>query len=122
MHQAKDLRLLVSKNLRFFMGLRRFKSANALAVAAGVAPGTVRNYLDPRKRTTTSDKPEGYPVLDLLGKLAVKLECDVWELLHPDIEQSLRERDMYRKMETSFKLIQSPEAPAITEIDDYLES
>lgn len=105
MNQAKEIRLLISKNLRYFMKLRQIKSDNALAVLAGMSPNTVRNYVDPSKRTVTADKPEGYPVLDGLAKLAAKLDCDVWELLHPDIEKERLEKEMYENIKASLKKI-----------------
>lgn len=97
----------MARNLAFFMSRESclYKNANALGVAAGVAPNTIRNLLDPSKRTTTRDKPEGYPTLDILGKIALKLPCEVWELLHPDIEKSIREREMYLRLEHSFKTL-----------------
>lgn len=88
-----------------------YKTANALGVAAGVNPGTVRYLIDPAKRvTTTAKKPEGYPLLDILGKLADKLGCEVWELLHPDIERSIRERLTYQHF-TNMKAAEEPERP-----------
>ena len=97
----------MARNLAFFMSRETclYKNANALGVASGVAPNTIRNLLDPSKRTTTRDKPEGYPTLDILGKIALKLPCEVWELLHPDIEKSIREREMYLRLEHTFKAL-----------------
>ncbi len=103
MPKRLDLNLILAHNLRFFMANNEAcKNANALATKAGIAPGTVRNYLDHRKRTVTTEKPEGFPTLDILATLAVHLGCEVWELLHPDIERSIREREMYEKIETDF--------------------
>lgn len=83
-----------------------YRTANALAVAAGVAPNTVRNYLDPKKRAAKGEnKDEGYPTIDKLALLASKLGCEVWELLHPDIERSISEREMYKKVEADFNRI-----------------
>lgn len=82
-----------------------YRNPNSLGLAAQVAPNTIRNLLDPSKRTTTRDKPEGYPTLDILGKIAHKLSCEVWELLHPDIEKSIREREMYLRLEQNFKAL-----------------
>lgn len=103
----KDLRRIVARNLSFFMGREscQYKNANALGLAAGVAPNTIRNLLDPSKRTTTSAKPEGYPTIDILGKIALKLPCEVWELLHPDIEKSIREREMYLRLADNYKTL-----------------
>lgn len=102
-----NLSKTMSRNLAFFMSRESclYKNPNALAVAAGVAPNTIRNLLDPSKRTTTRDKPEGFPTLDILGKIASKLPCEVWELLHPDIEKSIREREMYLRLAHDFKTL-----------------
>lgn len=78
-------------------------NANALAVAAEIAPNTVRNLMNPKKRTVTVDKPEGYPTLDKLEAIAKVIPCEVWELLHPDIERSIRQTKMYSSIETAFK-------------------
>ena len=84
-----------------------YRNANLLAKKASVAPNTVRNFLDPKKRTVTTTKPDGFPTLDKLEKLAEPLKCEVWELLHPDIERSMREREMYKKIENNYKEITS---------------
>lgn len=109
MPHNKDLALIIAKNLRYFMKLTpknasepRFKSARALGLKAGISPNTVTNYLKPKQRTVTLDKPDGYPVLDKLAALASVLECDVWELLHPDIEKERREKAMYQEIIASF--------------------
>lgn len=122
MPHNKDVALIIAKNLRYFMKLPaknttvpRFRSARALGIKAGVSPNTVSNYLKPKQRTVTLDKPEGFPVLDKLAKLASELECDVWELLHPDIEKERREKAMYQEIIASFhKMTEKP----ITETTD----
>lgn len=100
-----DLRWLIAKNLRYFMDREKslYRNANALAVAAKVAPNTVRNLLDPNKRTTTTEKPDGYPTIDKLERIGRVLGCEVWEILHPNIERSLREREFYSHIERDFK-------------------
>jgi hypothetical protein len=103
MAKRLDLNLILAHNLRFFMRRSdQYQNANALGVAANISPNTVRNYLDPKKRTVTTEKPEGFPTIDKLASLSEKLGCQVWELLHPDIERSLREREMYGKIEQDF--------------------
>jgi hypothetical protein len=42
----------------------------------------------------------------------------VWELLHPDIERSLREREMYEKIETDFTGIKGQERLLVTGTED----
>jgi hypothetical protein len=100
----RDLRQVVARNLNFFMQRESclYRNPNALGVAAKVAPNTVRNLLNPKKRTVTISKPEGYPTLDKLERIAQKLPCEVWELLHPDIEKSIRERETYMRLPNSF--------------------
>jgi hypothetical protein len=107
MAQPDDLNAILAKNLDYMMKREGslYTTANALGVAAGIAANSVRNYLDPTRRTVTAEKPEGFPTLDKLQALATKLNCAVWELLHPDIERSLREREMYRKVEADFERI-----------------
>lgn len=97
---ALPLNKILAKNLRFFMDQPgcAYRNANSLSQVSGVSANTIRNILTPSKRTVTSDKPEGYPVLDILEKLASHLKCQTWELLHPDIQKSLREREMYRNI------------------------
>lgn len=109
MEKDQDLNAVIARNLKFWMSRpgSPYRNANALGAAAGIAPNTVRNFLDHKKRTTTLDKPEGYPTLDKLALLAEKLGCAVWELLHPDIERSMSEREMYRKVQADFERIQA---------------
>lgn len=104
MNKPEEFQALISKNIQYFMGLKdcQYKTANAVAKVARLSPNTVRNYIDGRKRTVTTDKPLGFPLLDKLAKLTKPLNCEVWELLHPDIERSRRERDMYKKIEADF--------------------
>lgn len=98
-----DLALVLAHNLKFFMSRTDdYQNANALGVAAGVSPNFVRYLLDPKKRTTTTEKPQGSPTLDKLDAIAGKLGCQVWELLHPNVERSFHEREMYGKIEQDF--------------------
>ncbi len=104
MAKPKDLNQIVAYNLKFFMGRHpTLKNANALGLAAKVAPNSIRNLLDHNKRTVTSGKPVGYPTLDTLQKIALLLGCGVWQLLHPDIEKSIRQQEMYKKIEENYK-------------------
>ena len=97
-----DLNQLVAKNLNYFMQRPKslYKNANALGKVAKIAPNTIRNLLDPTKRTVTAEKPDGFPLLDTLAKIAPHLGCDVWELLHPDIEKAVRQREVYELAES----------------------
>ena len=101
----KDLRTVIAANLKYFMGREGspYRNANALATAAKVAPNTVRNLLDPKKRTVTAEKPEGYPTLDKLEAIAGILGIDVWELLHPDVDTAIKAREFYAKLERDFR-------------------
>jgi|GEM_PF-5664230 len=104
MEKKSALSKVIAANLRFFMERPgcEYRNANALGIAAKVAPNTVRNLLMPTRRTVTLSKPEGYPTLDKLERIAEKLECEVWELLHPDVKRSLREREMYKNIEHDY--------------------
>lgn len=88
----------LAKNLRYFMQQDScpYKNANALGVAAGLSPQTIRNILTPVVRPTTCAKPVGYPTLDKLATIAAALGCEVWELLHPDLARSRAERALYK--------------------------
>ena len=114
MRNTLSLPEILSKNLRFFMKAEGclYPNANALGKAADVAANTVRNMLDPEKRTVTAEKPLGYPTLDNLEKIAKKLNLEVWELLHPDIEQSIRERKMYQSIQADYAKIAKNGSPA----------
>lgn len=102
-----DLRAVIARNLAFFMGRPKapYSNANSLGIAAKVAPNTIRYLLHPSRRPTLASKPEGYPTLDKLEKIAHTLSCEVWELLHPNIQKSLREREMYRQLERDFRAL-----------------
>lgn len=99
-----DLSVLLAKNLQFFMQRPGclYPNANALGKAAGISPSSVRHYLEPHKRPASTRKPVGFPTLDKLAAIAEKLGVEVWELLHPDIERSLSEREMYRRIESDY--------------------
>jgi hypothetical protein len=105
MTKDRQLQATLARNLRYFMGRETcpYKNPNALGIAAGVSPNTVRNLLDPSRRTTTSTKLEGFPTMDKLVSICDKLGCAVWELLHPDIERSIREREMYQAIESDYQ-------------------
>lgn len=111
--QKKTLPDILAANLAFFMSQEGcpYPNANALGRAAKVSPNSVRNLLNPKKRTVTTDKPEGYPTLDTVEKIAIQLNKQVWELFHPDIEKSIRERAMYAKIEADFAA-KGTDAPA----------
>lgn len=104
MAKPKDLNQIVAENLKFFMGRHStLKNANALGLKANLAPNSIRNLLDNKKRTVTSGKPVGYPTMDTLNKIAEELGCEVWQLLHPDIKKALRQQEMYKKIEENYK-------------------
>lgn len=104
----RDINQVVAENLNYFMQRAgsEYRNANALGDAADVAPNTIRYYLHPKKRPLSSAKGAGYPVLDTLARLAGKLGCEVWELLHPDLARSFREREMYKTVESDFMAVQ----------------
>lgn len=104
MQKSRDLRAIIAENLRFFMDREDslYRNANALSIAAKMSANSVRNILDPDRRPTTTEKGEGYPLLDTLAAIAGALGVQVWELLHPDIQRSMRERDLYRTVESGF--------------------
>ncbi len=117
METRRTLARILADNLNFFMSKEGcpYPNANSLAVAARVAPNSVRNLLAPSKRTVTADKPEGFPQLDTVQKVAAKLGLQVWELFHPDIERSLREREIYAQLEAGLKAkLEAKSAPART--------
>lgn len=114
MNSSYDLALVIARNIRYFMERKGslYRNANAISVKAKVAAGTVRNFLDPKKRTTTAEKPNGFPTLDKLDRIAQVFGVPVWQLLHPDLERAMRETEMYKKIEADFKHL-LPEKDAI---------
>lgn len=56
-------------------------SGRAVATAIGVTEGTVRGWF--------KDVKPSMPRVDKFANVAAKLECDVWQLLHPDIKAHL---------------------------------
>lgn len=99
-----SLSQIVAKNLAYFMDRSAgLKTANALAVKAKVAPNSVRNLLDPKKRTVTADKPDGVPQLDTINKVAEALGVEVWKLLHPEIESALHQSERLKVIESNLK-------------------
>lgn len=108
MTTAKDIRTTVAKNVKFFMARpsSEFRTANALAVAAGLAANSVRYLIEPERRPTTTEKGVGggWPGLETLAAVAPFLKCELWELLHPNIERSQREREAYALIETDILL------------------
>ena len=112
MSKSIDLRLTLAHNLRYFMSRKEslYKNANALGVAAKIAPNTVRHLLGTIPRTLGKKKPVGYPTLDKLEAIAKVLNCDVWHLLHPDIEKFIREQKFYEAVLANFHKM-TEEAP-----------
>lgn len=116
MENRPDLTALIAKNLKYLMGLPgcQYRNANSLGAAAGLAANTIRNLLHPEKRTVTSGKPNGYPTLDTLELIAPKLNSEVWELLHPDIRRSRRERETYKHFEENYKQLMTEKPDQVT--------
>lgn len=114
MSTPEQLNAIVKKNLAYFMALPScaYKNPNALAEKAEVASNTIRNLLDPTKRTLSGQKKDGYPTIETLAAIAPHLGCEVWELLHPNIERSRREREMYRHIESDFNRLKAKQQEA----------
>lgn len=103
----KALATILSENLRYFMQREdcAYPNPNALATATkgAVSANTVRNILNPKKRTTTATKPDGVPTLDKLEALAKKLpKCEMWMLVHPELQRVLAALEMYGKIEADY--------------------
>ncbi len=105
MEKSLDINAILAKNIRFFMKLKK-TNPNALAIKEQLSANTIRNAINYKARPK-ADNEVGYPTLGKLELLATRLGVEVWELLHPDIEKSLREREFYRKMEADFAEIQA---------------
>lgn len=103
MNSATDIADLLAKNLTYFMSRpdAPYKNANALAVAAKIDPNTVRNMMNPTRRTrATSEDGKGYPTLKNIAAIADKLpKCKVWMLLHPNLERALWEQQVAEDFE-----------------------
>lgn len=103
---------MVAQNLQYLMDRPGcpYPNANALGVAAGISPATVRNILNPAARPyepQSKKKKTGYPTLDNLELIAGKLGCDVYLLLHPNISRALEEKEMYKMLERTFTKLPS---------------
>lgn len=99
--KKQGLQQVVAGNLDYFMKRDDclYPNANALSKATNgkVSPNTIRYLLDPKRRTVTTKKGEGYPTIEKLESLAQKLpKCETWMLLHPELDRALRAMDMER--------------------------
>lgn len=86
-----DYPAILARNLAYFMSKpdALYTNANALGVACSMSPTTVRKMLEPTKRSYQSAKKgPGPPSTVTLVMLAEKLGCQVWELVHPDLERA----------------------------------
>lgn len=120
MRKKPNLNEVVARNLAYLMGRPGclYNNPTALARAALVAPNTVRNLLDPTRRTKLyahTSKREGYPNLDMLERIADKLGCEVWELIHPNIEQAQKAQEIYESLEATFHIEESDESTGKTD-------
>lgn len=105
--RRKALKVTLAENLRWFMALPNcaYPNPNALATATkgAVSANTVRNILDPKRRTVTAKKGDGGPTLEKLEALAERLpDCQPWMLLHPDLQRALRAIEMDTKIEAEY--------------------
>lgn len=105
--RKKSLRTVLSENLAYFMARDDclYPNPNKLAVATNgkIAANTIRNILDPKRRTVTLTKPDGGPTLEKIEVLASKLpKCEPWMLLHPDLKRALRALDMDEKIAAEY--------------------
>lgn len=111
----EDLNTIIARNLKRFMAAPGclYPNANALSVATNgkVSPGTIRNLREPEKRTTMPERTEGYPRIDTLETVASLLGREVWELLHPDLDRSTKERELYAQVMGLVSADATPAAP-----------
>lgn len=103
----RSLNEIIAHNLKWFMERddALYDNANALSVATkgAVSPNFIRYLLEPKRRTVTSSKAEGYPTLDKLESLAKQLpKCETWMLIHPDIERAKRATEMDEKIQSEY--------------------
>jgi len=89
-------------SLRYFMGDR---TPNDVGVKLGKSPNTIRNWL--RLSDPTEHNSGNFPQIDTLDAVAKELDCEVWELLHPDIEQL--QSDLALISKTKALYLQPPE-------------
>lgn len=75
----------------------------ALAKASKVSQTAISLYLTPRRRHATEGRSKPGPTLERVGMLADALKIEPWLLLHPNMEQALREHAMYRKIEEEYR-------------------
>jgi transcriptional regulator with XRE-family HTH domain len=106
----KSIVLLVAQNLRKAFERSAFDSYRALASAAGVAPNTVKNLVEPESRTPGS-RGEVSPRLDNLDKIARAMGYEGWQLMQENFDPTNRptrvlsasEAEWYRKVEDLYR-------------------
>lgn len=88
---ADELLDNLGRNLRYLMKSKGL-TAYRLAQTTSLSATTIRAYADndTRKDYTPITKQKSAPMLDKLGELAEALDCQVWELLHPDLQLARR--------------------------------
>lgn len=103
-YMSKSVNQILADNLRQLM-MRpdcAYRTANALGVKAGIDPQTVRYLLDPAKRANAKKAGAHSPQIDKLEAIAKVLGCQVWELLHPDIEAARKEHEIIQAFKQDF--------------------
>lgn len=79
------------RNLRELRQKKGYKSANALAaMIPGLSPNTIRAWERLHLRGKER-KGRTYPRLDALERVAERLNCEVWELFHPELDKLRRD-------------------------------
>lgn len=109
MDKRKELAQVIARNAKALLEKksRDFPSVNALATAINTpvhraSANSIAYVFKPTKRPRGDKHADTLPRLDTLSLVAEKLGCDVWELLHPDIQALRRKLDVYETMARNF--------------------
>jgi transcriptional regulator with XRE-family HTH domain len=104
---VSPLNQALAENLAHYMS-KKGLTQMALAKKCGVAQTTISLYLAPARRKPGKDAKPGSAKLTEVEMLAEALDVEAWELVMP---LSGVQRDVYKKIEAAYKVLQHPPAP-----------
>lgn len=83
---SQELYEAFARNLRYLLEKKGFASPHDLAdKIPRFSENTLYGWLNLEKPDAPRDK-KSYPRLDLLERVAERLNCEIWELFHPDLD------------------------------------
>lgn len=106
----KSLVQIVAQNVQRALDASQYDSYRSLAIAAGVAPNTVRHVVQPDSRPP-GPRGETSPRLDVLDKIAAAMGYEGWQLLQANFDPenrpsrvlTAREAEWYEKIEALYR-------------------